>query len=104
MSLQQAEMFLHDLNDDDRLQNKLNDAGDINPEKKVQSKEHAEKIVNQIIAFAENQGYQFTEEEYHNALKNTDGELSEDELENIAGGNLSSYFKYQFAAFGELFS
>lgn len=90
MSQQQVKKFISDLNDNEELQQKLKDALDIDGDEETESNERMHEIVKQTTAFATDQGYDFTADEYRAVLTSkhveAKGELSEEELEQVAGG------------------
>lgn len=90
MSQQQVKKFISDLNDNEELQQKFKDALDIDGDEKIDSNDRVHEIVKQTTAFATDMGYEFTADEYRGVLvsKHVEdkGELSEDELEEVAGG------------------
>ena len=81
MSQPQVTAFLNDLNENNNLQEQLNDMLDTGG-----SDQPKEQILKRIVGFAADQGYEITAEEYKSVLKKKQKELSDDELENVAGG------------------
>jgi len=97
MSKQQARQFLSKINNNKQLQQKLTKSLNIDSDFNIKSTEHINKIISDITAFAADEGYEFTADEYRTILKNqqmeSKDELSEEELEKVAGGDLDSFLK-----------
>jgi predicted ribosomally synthesized peptide with nif11-like leader len=85
MSKESLEKFAHKLEQDQEWGNQF---GDLNTE--------------EIVARAGGEGFDFTAEEFDAATTEVaDGELSEDDLENVAGGGLGSMFRPRFKGLGK---
>lgn len=57
----------------------------------LKTKLEAVKTPDELLALAQKQGYEVSPEDFKtvkNMIKNSDGELSEDELEAVAGGGV----------------
>ena len=57
----------------------------------LKTKLEAVKTPDELLALAQKQGYEVSPEDFKtvkNMIKNSDGELSEDELEAVAGGGI----------------
>lgn len=84
--------FFQDVSQDPTLQQQLQEASG------------RESLVNTIVELGHEKGYSFTPSEADEWLKSmanqsgTLGELSEDQLETVAGGGLSWYEKAMFRA------
>lgn len=83
MSKQQAESFLKDLKKNEDLKNELVSAVEAGDKQLA-----TDQAIQKIIAFAADQGYNFTGDEYKTAISDLqpDGKLSDEELENVSGG------------------
>jgi len=85
---QQVTQFLEELNSNEKLQQQLNEHLDIKSGETEESDKLKEQILHQITDFAKDQGYDFSADEYQTTLKSMQEELSEEELEKIAGGGI----------------
>jgi len=74
MSVEELIRFSVDLKNDKGLQDKL---------KKFGSDENA------VVTFAQSMGYDFSIEELKSHAENVKGELSEEQLDKVAGGDVS---------------
>jgi hypothetical protein len=89
MSQQQAKAFLNTVAEDKELEQEATDAIGIDPQDGTDSEAIINDIIDQIVVFAGGKDYDFTAEEYKAAFiesKKENGELSEEELDNVAGG------------------
>lgn len=85
MSTDQAQSFIEELEKDESLQNEMKSF----IQRGNDSELDAEEILQKIINFASDHGYEFTAEDYKNAVGNRqeqESELSDADLEQVAGG------------------
>ena len=76
MSLENAKAFLAKAKEDKELQAKLN----------ALPKDDFNAAMEKGLAIAKEAGFDFTADEWKQALKDVYGELSEEDLKNVAGG------------------
>lgn len=92
MSKQQAQQFLTAIQNDESMENKLQESLNLDQFEEIESKEHIQNLFQQIGEFASKQGFEFTSKEFAKVAKETDSdqdeELTDQELENVAGGGL----------------
>lgn len=92
MSKQNAEQFLEEIHQNQNLNEQLNSAIDIDVEQGAQLQEKSDKIIEKVVAFAQDNGFDFNAADYRSALSEqyseTNKELSDADLEQVAGGNM----------------
>lgn len=85
MSTEQAQSFIEELEENESLQDEMRSLIQGGNNNGLE----AEKILQKIIDFASDHGYEFTAEDYKSAVNNRqeqEGELSDADLEQVAGG------------------
>lgn len=90
MSKQQVTEFLSDVKESEKLQEKIKDTLKIDGNDNNTSTDEVNKQIDQITVFAADHGYDFSADEYRAVLesvqKKDKAELSDKELERVAGG------------------
>lgn len=91
MSQEQVKQFLSDVKESEELQAKIKDLLKMEGDGKNTSTDEVNKQIDQITDFATDQGYDFSADEYRAVLesmqKKDKAELSDEELERVAGGH-----------------
>jgi len=90
------EKFQNALSDDKALKGRFNAV----IEKYKDTKPDDQAYIKAVTAFADAEGYKFTEAEFAETVKSKIGELSDDELGAVAGGYVGSD-KYTFEEYNE---
>lgn len=91
MSKEQVKAFIRELHNNKSLKTELESSLDVEEGAIIDSEEDADEIIDQIVGFAANNGHEFSGEEYKSViieLKKENGELSDNQLEDVAGGKL----------------